>query len=216
LTALRLASQQKSIDSLIKPVILINKLLIGGFEMKLKALGIIALFSCFWFGAANAMLISVPNADPAQFSVVETPGQYDVFNNSTQDWSIYGFSATNPEAGGPNVYEYTNQSNWSAYNSGTNFVGTPQAVFLYYNNDGGALAGLSTDIAPGTSSNQFFFGATEASVFTLYLVDSAGFTAQVVEGVPEPSTWAMMILGFCGIGFITYRRKQNGPALRLA
>jgi hypothetical protein len=38
----------------------------------------------------------------------------------------------------------------------------------------------------------------------------------VVTGVPEPSTWAMMILGFCGIGFMAYRRKQNGPALRLA
>jgi PEP-CTERM motif len=34
--------------------------------------------------------------------------------------------------------------------------------------------------------------------------------------VPEPSTWAMMILGFAGVGFVAYRRKQNGPALRLA
>jgi hypothetical protein len=34
--------------------------------------------------------------------------------------------------------------------------------------------------------------------------------------VPEPSTWAMMILGFFGVGFMAYRRKQNGPALRLA
>jgi hypothetical protein len=34
--------------------------------------------------------------------------------------------------------------------------------------------------------------------------------------VPEPSTWAMMILGFCGVGFMAYRRKQNGQALRLA
>jgi outer membrane lipase/esterase len=37
-----------------------------------------------------------------------------------------------------------------------------------------------------------------------------------ITGVPEPSTWAMMILGFAGIGFMAYRRKQNGPALRLA
>ena len=36
-----------------------------------------------------------------------------------------------------------------------------------------------------------------------------------VSAVPEPSTWAMMILGFCGVGFMAYRRKQNGPALRL-
>lgn len=33
----------------------------------------------------------------------------------------------------------------------------------------------------------------------------------VTSGVPEPSTWAMMILGFCGLGFIAYRRRQ--PAL---
>jgi PEP-CTERM motif len=37
-----------------------------------------------------------------------------------------------------------------------------------------------------------------------------------VAAVPEPSTWAMMILGFCGVGFLAYRRKQNGPALRIA
>jgi PEP-CTERM motif len=33
-----------------------------------------------------------------------------------------------------------------------------------------------------------------------------------VVGVPEPSTWAMMILGFAGIGFMAYRRKAK-PAL---
>jgi PEP-CTERM motif len=37
----------------------------------------------------------------------------------------------------------------------------------------------------------------------------------VTAAVPEPSTWAMMILGFCGLGFMAHRRKQNGPALRL-
>lgn len=26
--------------------------------------------------------------------------------------------------------------------------------------------------------------------------------------VPEPSTWAMMMLGFAGLGFLTYRRRQ--------
>jgi hypothetical protein len=30
-----------------------------------------------------------------------------------------------------------------------------------------------------------------------------------VAAVPEPSTWAMMILGFCGIGAMTYRRRKN-------
>src|SRR5258705_2676638 len=35
------------------------------------------------------------------------------------------------------------------------------------------------------------------------------------NAVPEPSTWAMMILGFSGIGFIAYRRKWK-PALAAA
>jgi hypothetical protein len=33
--------------------------------------------------------------------------------------------------------------------------------------------------------------------------------------VPEPSTWAMMILGFAGIGFMAYRRKLK-PVLMAA
>ena len=30
-----------------------------------------------------------------------------------------------------------------------------------------------------------------------------------VGAVPEPATWAMMILGFCGVGFMAYRRKNQ-------
>ena len=36
-----------------------------------------------------------------------------------------------------------------------------------------------------------------------------------VSPVPEPSTWAMMILGFAGVGFMSYRRK-NRMALKAA
>jgi hypothetical protein len=31
----------------------------------------------------------------------------------------------------------------------------------------------------------------------------------VVTAVPEPSTWAMMILGFAGVGFMAYRRRNQ-------
>jgi len=31
----------------------------------------------------------------------------------------------------------------------------------------------------------------------------------VTAAVPEPSTWAMMILGFAGVGFMTYRRRKT-------
>jgi PEP-CTERM motif len=31
----------------------------------------------------------------------------------------------------------------------------------------------------------------------------------VLAAVPEPSTWAMMILGFAGVGFMAYRRRKD-------
>jgi hypothetical protein len=34
-----------------------------------------------------------------------------------------------------------------------------------------------------------------------------------MPAVPEPSTWAMMILGFVGVGFMTYRRRNRAAAL---
>jgi hypothetical protein len=37
----------------------------------------------------------------------------------------------------------------------------------------------------------------------------------VTAAVPEASTWAMMILGFAGVGFVAYRRKTK-PALLMA
>jgi uncharacterized protein (TIGR03118 family) len=37
-----------------------------------------------------------------------------------------------------------------------------------------------------------------------------------ISPVPEPSTWAMMILGFAGIGFMAYRRRKSTVALAAA
>jgi hypothetical protein len=52
-----------------------------------------------------------------------------------------------------------------------------------------------SDIDGFTQLKQFAFGGT-------------------VGAIPEPSTWAMMILGFFGIGFMAYRRKGQ-TAFRL-
>jgi len=44
------------------------------------------------------------------------------------------------------------------------------------------------------------------------IITSDGIGNSMASAVPEPSTWAMMILGFAGIGFMAYRRKSK-PAL---
>jgi hypothetical protein len=48
-----------------------------------------------------------------------------------------------------------------------------------------------------------------------YFGEIALLSVPSVGAVPEPSTWAMMILGFAGIGFMAYRRKSK-PALMAA
>jgi PEP-CTERM motif len=35
------------------------------------------------------------------------------------------------------------------------------------------------------------------------------FTLAVNSAIPEPSTWAMMLLGFAGLGFAGYRQRQK-------
>jgi hypothetical protein len=55
----------------------------------------------------------------------------------------------------------------------------------------------------------------EGKTSTLNIVADFKF-ATVASPVPEPSTWAMMILGFGGVGFMAYRRKRNGSALTAA
>ena len=46
----------------------------------------------------------------------------------------------------------------------------------------------------------------------------AGVAAATPEdsAVPEASTWAMMMLGFLGVGFMAYRKRSAGKQLRLA
>jgi hypothetical protein len=65
-----------------------------------------------------------------------------------------------------------------------------------------ALTGLSGDLKVGYWDTTY--------------TDNTGSQTPSVDGVPEPSAWAMMILGFAGVGFMAYRRKQSEQAFRIA
>jgi hypothetical protein len=80
---------------------------------------------------------------------------------------------------------------------------------------------------PGCGANcQIFGGSAILGIGDYYLniAGTAGSTAGyggnlatvAVGGVPETSTWAMMILGFLGVGFMAYRKRSDGKQLRLA
>jgi PEP-CTERM motif len=81
--------------------------------------------------------------------------------------------------------------------------------------------GLGTTFNPAINANGGveFFGFTDTASFTsLTITRLSGdywgldqFTINV-SAVPEPSTWAMMILGFAGVGFMAYRRRKSALA----
>jgi hypothetical protein len=82
-------------------------------------------------------------------------------------------------------------------------VGLDSAGFFLIGTGPVALSGLSGDLKVGYWD-------------TFYPDNSGTQTLSITTGVPEPTTWALMILGLCGVGFVAYRRKLNGPSLRLA
>ena len=47
-----------------------------------------------------------------------------------------------------------------------------------------------------------------------FLIDDT--TVNGISAVPEPSTWAMMLIGFAGVGFMAYRRSRKDQGLALA
>ena len=67
--------------------------------------------------------------------------------------------------------------------------------------------------AADPTNGTLLFDASEA-IFRLSC-DGCSIGSPGPTGVPEPTTWAMMILGFAGIGFVAYRRKSR-PALTAA
>ena len=100
-----------------------------------------------------------------------------------------------------------------------------------------AAAGLTLNqVAAGVGGSGLVFGLTpaEQAQLTATMLANAGvevFTvgatfanarggldviqAGILTPIPEASTWAMMILGFFGVGLLAYRRRNQGPALRL-
>jgi len=75
--------------------------------------------------------------------------------------------------------------------------------------------GTSVKTAPGNA------GAGPYSLTEVYTVHAtnAGTVSSTISmsaAVPEPSTWAMMILGFIGVGFMAYRRRDKQTGFRFA
>jgi hypothetical protein len=93
--------------------------------------------------------------------------------------------------------------NYVTFYNGANAIGTIEAGDLYSDFNGvcncqspGYL--LSIALPKGETYTSVVFGTTPSD-----------FEFTITQSVPEPSTWAMMLLGFAGLGYAGFRKSHE-------
>jgi hypothetical protein len=158
---------------------------------------------------------------------------YDFAGTGTWDFSALQTNYSAPSKSYSFSFEYDSVSGIASdfhYTlNGSNVFGSLGNVVFYSAAD---LGGFDLDLAGGNvlsffnyfggAAPDFTSGITPGSYNTnIVIVDgsngnSVGSSQFVVTAVPEASTWAMMLLGFFGVGFMAYRNKSGAAAPRLA
>ena len=198
--------------------------------INLQAAGVVGTGCCF-ASAGNAETVSVTAGGYTVVLNGGTPLGPNIANLPASDSIAYGTADTFTvgETG------YTNPLTVQFFQAGTS---TPENVnnfflSLYNGNTVNVdytlqdnLGNTATfNIPPNFSSGQQVFGFTAAgNSFTIaggpavggccgwdFFIDNIGFN-QALPGIPEPATWAMMLVGFFGLGATMRARRGQAVA----
>jgi PEP-CTERM motif len=164
---------------------------------------------CFGAGCTPS---GVGAADPGLLGLTYVNGH---FNQTSDGTGFVGIGGTSDNLGVFNLGALPNGYAGDIFNLAVNFTspGTGNSVFQ------ALLQGTVTSLSTGSVFINFdntphLITATNGASFTLQVNDvslTPGIS-QILSGqlqaVPEPSTWAMMLLGFGAIGFASRRRRQ--------
>ena len=155
---------------------------------------------------------------------------YTVDNTSSAVSSLSGFGFNvNPDISGATstgLYQYVNTT------SNVPNIGSVDVCFNSGSSNSCAGAGSgsggllpSGGVASGTLALTFGTAYSQIDLTNFYVryQGVAGVTGvtsavgrPVTPPVPEPATWAMMLLGFGGIGMAMRRRRRNGALMQVA
>jgi hypothetical protein len=174
-----------------------------------------ATASFTYTGALNWQ-VTAPQGSPnlAGPFVTFSGGTIGNFTGLISEATFLTTSLSNVGDSGPGSTSFFQVTGSGTFSGGSITHDDGASVYL----DGSSTAIVSQPVE--TSAELGTFVTTPGfHTFTIDYVEGNGAPSQLTfmtTAVPEPATWAMMILGFLGVGFMAYRRKQNGSALRLA
>ena len=162
---------------------------------------------------ASALVASL-YAQPASAALL----QFDLTGSRSASFSF------DPDTLVPDFFNQSFIGNQVSYNSiaGT-FGGVAGTAFVGF---GTFLVADLNIQSPNLGFTQFsgpdlFTVSNSRPVFTLgtfelrSIVSGSSTLTISAAGVPEPSTWAMMIIGFVGLGFLKHRRKPQPASLTI-
>jgi hypothetical protein len=164
--------------------------------------------------SGNPPELSNPGWDP--YGLSDTSHNWWNVESGSVTFNLSG-SALNVVWGSPNddnPWSTNYVSFYSGANGGGGLLGTMLASDLYSNFSGinnTTDPGYMISFAPGNFGSVVF--GTGPSDFEFAVVGPSTFS---VAGVPEPSTWAMMFLGFAGLGYAAFRRSSKTSVSALA
>jgi hypothetical protein len=110
-----------------------------------------------------------------------------------------------------NTDGYGQQYHFARANGGSSYVYSEAYVYAYDGSVPFTLTGPFTYTPTGQNSHLNFYsrGTDGFGSYEYTSVRASVTSLTVTSGVPEPSTWAMIILGFAGVGITAYRRGRN-------
>lgn len=187
-----------------------------------------------WYTVTQAVDVALEfsNSGPIQInlSTNSTSVENDILfnvnvtNNSAQNWNTFLIDAGNIVNG---IYVSQGAANNIEYISSTS-----SSPLIWYTSlgqcncwpsgftwwDGGRFGErvLGDGLEPFQSiSLSFVLGVLPSSTNPTFAVEFApnAFSIGSTSGVPEPSTWSMMLLGFTGLGFAGYWASRKSAAL---
>jgi hypothetical protein len=163
----------------------------------------------------NATFAVVVTGDTAN---IVGAGTGFVTNTGTATVSIGSFSANfTPDIRVGSVYDTSNPPNTASANVGFGQAQPAPVAFVAEALFNPAFQGYDLGLTGLTGGTPNFISQTYSTTNGFLTFDSASsLTFEAISqtsAVPEASTWAMMILGFAGLGFMAYRRKSTSALM---